>query len=46
VVAYCGVTFAYWFSPGIPWIWKPFAVIDLLTIGLFARAWKSLRENG
>ncbi|MFN0053256.1 MAG: hypothetical protein ACKV0T_13820, partial [Planctomycetales bacterium] len=26
-VAYCGVTFGYWFSTDIPWIWKPFAVI-------------------
>src|SRR5204863_9147047 len=21
-VAYCGVTFGYWLSQGIPWIWK------------------------
>jgi len=44
--AYCSVTLAYWFSSDIPWIWKPFAVIDLLMLGLFAWAWKSLRKKG
>jgi hypothetical protein len=41
-LAYCGITFAYWFTADIPWIWKPFAVIDLVTIGLFAWAWRQL----
>lgn len=45
-VAYCSVTIAYWLSSDIPWIWKPFAVIDLLMLGLFAWAWSSLHIKG
>lgn len=45
-VAYCGVTFAYWFMSGIPWIWKPFAIIDLMMMGLFAWALASVRGRG
>jgi hypothetical protein len=33
--SYCGLAFWYWFSTGIPAMWKPFAVIDLVTLGLF-----------
>ena len=43
-VAYCSVTFAYWFSSDIPWVWKPFAIIDLVTLGLFAWSWKVLQS--
>ena len=45
-VAYCSVIFTYWLSADIPWIWKPFAIIDLVMLGLFAWAWKSLRVEG
>jgi hypothetical protein len=41
-VAYCSITFGYWFSSDIPWIWKPFAVIDLAMLGLFLWARKSV----
>ena len=41
-VAYCTVTFGHWISTDIPWIWKPFAVIDLVMLVLFAWAWSSL----
>jgi hypothetical protein len=44
-VAYCGVTIAYWLISGIPWIWKPFAIIDLLMLVLFAWAWWSLAKK-
>lgn len=44
-VAYCSVAFGYWFSRDIPWIWKPFAVIDLVMLALFAWAWKSLSSR-
>ena len=44
-VTYCSVTFTYWLSADIPWIWKPFAMIDLVMLGLFAFAWKSLRAE-
>lgn len=41
-VSYCSVVFFYWFTSGIPVIWKPFAVFDLIFIVLFALAWHSL----
>jgi hypothetical protein len=44
-VAYCGVTFAYWLINGIPWIWKPFAIIDLVMLGLFACAWRAMGKG-
>ncbi|MEN8127609.1 MAG: hypothetical protein ABFR90_07360 [Planctomycetota bacterium] len=34
-VSYCTVVFGYWFTNGIPVIWKPFAVCDLVFIILF-----------
>jgi hypothetical protein len=33
--AYCGIVFLYWTAEGIPGLWKPFAVIDLLMGLLF-----------
>jgi len=41
-VAYCAVAFAYWLGADIPAMWKPFAVIDLVTIILFAWAYFAL----
>jgi hypothetical protein len=41
-VSYCGVVFAYWFAEGIPAMWKPFAVADLVFIVLFAWAYVRL----
>ena len=41
-VAYCGVAFAYWFTGGIPFMWKPFAVGDLVFFAFFAWAYQSL----
>ena len=38
-VAYCGLAFYYWATEAIPWIWKPFAVIDLVAgVGLWLAA--------
>jgi hypothetical protein len=37
-VSYCGVVFSYWFSTGLPDIWKPFAVADLAFLILFGWA--------
>jgi hypothetical protein len=34
-VSYCSVAFYHWFSAGIPNMWKPFAVIDLVFLVLF-----------
>jgi hypothetical protein len=41
-VSYCAVTIGYWVTAGVPGIWKPFAVIDLAMIALFAWAWVTL----
>ena len=41
-VAYCSVVFYYWFTSGIPIIWKPFAICDLVFIALFILSWRSL----
>ena len=41
-VSYCGLAFWYWSSAGIPGMWKPFAVIDLITGVLFAIAYREL----
>ena len=41
-VSYCGVVFSYWFTSGIPVIWKPFAVLDLVFMALFVWSWASL----
>ena len=41
-VSYCGVVFAYWFSTGIPTMWKPFAIADLVFMALFGWAYLAL----
>ncbi|NQT11937.1 MAG: hypothetical protein HQ582_04255 [Planctomycetes bacterium] len=43
-VAYCGVTASHWIATGIPWIWKPFVIIDLLMLILFICAYAALRS--
>ena len=45
-VAYCGLAFYYWAAQGIPWIWKPFALIDLVMGILFVIAFTSLPASG
>lgn len=47
-VSYCAVVFGYGFTTGIPAMWKPFAVADLVFIVLFAWALRSLpaRKGG
>src|ERR1035437_8081991 len=32
-ISYCGVVFLHWFAGGIPYMWKPFAVFDLVFLG-------------
>jgi hypothetical protein len=39
-VSYCGIVFWYWFAEGIPGLWKPFAVIDLVMAVLFAASYR------
>jgi hypothetical protein len=44
-VAYCGTVFWYWFTQGIPNMWKPFAWIDLVFAILFVWSWLQLRRQ-
>ena len=41
--AYCVLAFWYWWNPGIPGMWKTFAVIDLVMALLFVQAYQSDR---
>ncbi len=41
-VSYCGVVFVYWFTQGLPSLWKPFAVLDAVWAVFFLWAWRSL----
>ena len=39
-VSYAGIVFYYWATSGIPSMWKPFAVIDLLFMLAFVWAFR------
>jgi hypothetical protein len=41
-LSYCGIALWYWFTAGIPGIWKPFAVIDLAMAFLFFASYRAL----
>ncbi|HSB73920.1 MAG TPA: hypothetical protein VLT62_31725 [Candidatus Methylomirabilis sp.] len=41
-VSYSGVVFGWWMTSGIPGMWKPFAVFDIIFAGLFVWAYRSL----
>lgn len=43
--AYCGTVFGYWFTSGLPLMWKPFAVLDLIFAVLFFWSWRALGES-
>jgi hypothetical protein len=45
-MAYCGLAFYYWAATDIPWIWKPFAIIDLVMGVLFIAAYYALASGG
>ena len=40
--SYCALAFWYWVQTDIPWIWKPFAIIDAVMLVLFVLAYKSI----
>ena len=40
--AYCGIAFLYWYQEGIPGLWKPFAIIDLVMGCLFLWSYRQL----
>jgi hypothetical protein len=44
-LAYAGVVIWYWATSGIPDLWKPFAIVDLLWAGLFTAAYYALAAH-
>jgi hypothetical protein len=42
-VSYCGLAFGYWFTAGIPGMWKIFAVADLVMGALFVWAFVAVK---
>ena len=40
--AYCGLVGYYWFTDGVPFMFKPFAIVDAVMLVLFAVAWAAL----
>jgi len=43
-VSYCSVVFYHWFTAGIPFIWKPFAIADLAFLVVFVWAYSALKN--
>jgi hypothetical protein len=43
-VSYSGVVIYHWVTAGLPWVWKPFAVVDDVFLLLFAWAYVRLRS--
>ncbi len=41
-VSYCAVVFYHWFTAGIPFIWKPFSIVDVAFLVLFIWAYAVL----
>ena len=44
-VSYCSVVIFHWFTAGIPFMWKPFCIADLIFLVLFVRAWTVLGKE-
>ncbi|MFH1023005.1 MAG: hypothetical protein V1809_06410 [Planctomycetota bacterium] len=44
-ISYCGVVLFHWLNTGIPNMWKPFCIFDLVFLILFAWAWGSIRAD-
>lgn len=49
-LAYCGVVLFHWLTGGLPNMWKPFCIVDLIFLVLFVRAFtvtgSAARETG
>ena len=41
--SYCGIILFHWFTAGLPGMWKPFCIFDLVFLIAFAWAWTALR---
>lgn len=44
-LAYCGIVFLHWFDGGIPGMWKPFAILDVVFLVLFALAFAAIGKS-
>lgn len=44
-VSYCGVVLYYWLTTGLPDMWKPFCIFDLIFLILFFWAWVALGKT-
>lgn len=44
-VSYCGVAFWHWLREGIPGMWKPWAVADLVFLVLFYVVYRQLQRK-
>lgn len=44
-LSYSGLAFWYWSQTDIPWIWKPFAIADLVMLVLFVWAYVVLGKQ-
>lgn len=45
-ISYCGVVFYHWLAEGLPDMWKPWAIADLIFLAAFAAAWRCLAPKG
>ena len=43
--SYCGTVGFYWFTTGLPDMWKPFCIADFCFMLLFIWAWKALGKG-
>jgi len=44
-IAYCGTVLSHWFGSGIPGMWKPFVIFDLVFLVLFVLAFAALGKS-
>ena len=44
-VSYCSAVFYHWFTANIPYLWKPFAILDLAFLALFIWAYRALAND-
>ncbi len=44
-VSYCGVIIFHWMTTGLPQMWKPFCVADLMFLILFAWALTAMKRE-
>lgn len=44
-VSYCGVILSHWLTGGIPDMWKPFCIADVVFLVTFVWAWTKLRKE-